>query len=344
MRTMAPTVLTRRASVALGIGWPLVLRARAAPRIFHVMSFDSPWRWTDGQLAGFREGLDDPQAEVQVFQMDVKRHRGDAARAERGRLAREAVARWKPDLLYLSDDDAVAQVARPLAGSALPIVFSGVNRSLAEHDLEGASNVTGVREREHVVETLHLLKSLAPQIRRLAVISDQGSYWDTVIGRVRGRIAQVEGLQLARIDRVGSFAEYRDRLRACENDVDAVLHLGVLTLADERGTTVPDWVVQRWVVDNIRLPDASFWIDRVHNGTLASVTVSEHEQGLAAGRLARAVLHEGRAPISLPVQATLKGHPAISLPRARQLGLRPSSSVLLSSEVVRRYAWEATNP
>ena len=43
------------------------------------MSFDSPWRWTDGQLAGFREGLDDPQAEVQVFQMDVKRHRGDAA-------------------------------------------------------------------------------------------------------------------------------------------------------------------------------------------------------------------------------------------------------------------------
>ena len=82
-----------------------------------------------------------------------------------GRLARDAVARWKPDLLYLSDDDAVAQVARPLAGSALPIVFSGVNRSLAEHDLEGASNVTGVLEREHVVETLRLLKSLAPQVR-----------------------------------------------------------------------------------------------------------------------------------------------------------------------------------
>ncbi len=22
-------------------------------RILHIMSFDSPWRWTDGQLAGF---------------------------------------------------------------------------------------------------------------------------------------------------------------------------------------------------------------------------------------------------------------------------------------------------
>ena len=344
MRPVVTTALTRRACVALGAGWPLVLRAKAAPRIFHVMSFDSPWRWTDGQLAGFREGLDDPQAEVQVFQMDVKRHPGDAARAERGRLAREAVARWKPDLLYLSDDDAVAQVGRPLARSALPIVFSGVNRSLAEHDLEGAPNVTGVLEREHVVETLRLLKSVAPQIRRLAVVSDRGSYWDTVIGRVRERIAQVDGLQLARVDRVGTFAEYRDRLRACEGEADAVLHLGILTLADEHGATVPDWIVQRWVAEHIRLPDASFWIDRVHNGTLASVTVSEQEQGRAAGRLARAILHEGRSPVSLPVQATLKGHPAISLPRARQLGLLPSSSVLLSAEVARRYAWEATTP
>jgi mevalonate pyrophosphate decarboxylase len=27
------------------------------------------------------------------------------------------VAQWRPDLVYLSDDEAVAQVARPLAGS-----------------------------------------------------------------------------------------------------------------------------------------------------------------------------------------------------------------------------------
>ena len=56
--------------------------------------------------------------------------------------------------------------------------------------------------------------------------------------------------------------------------------------------------------------------------------------------LARAILHEGRAPFSLPVQATTKGWPAICLPRARQLGLKLNASLLLSSEVVRRYAWE----
>ena len=332
--------LSRRSCVALGLGLPLFVRAKPAPRIFHVMSFDSPWRWTDGQLAGFQEALDEPQAQWRVFQMDVKRHSSEAARAERGRMARAAVADWKPDLLYLSDDDAVAQVARPLAGSALPLVFSGVNRSLAEHDLEGAPNVTGVLEREHVVETLRLLKALAPQVRRLAVISDRGSYWDTVIGRVRERLTQVDGLQLVAVDRVTDFADYQAHMKAYEAQADAVLHLGILTLADEQGRTVPYQTVQRWVAEHSPLPDASFWIDRVHHGTLASVTVSETEQGRAAGRLARAILVDRRTPISLPVEATVKGHPAICLARARQIGLSPRSTLLLSSEVVRRYAWD----
>ena len=336
--------LFRRRALSLALAAvPAAAWVRAAPaqrRVFHVMSFDSPWRWTDGQWAGFREGLADPGVQTQVFQMDVKRHATPEAKAERARLALQAIRQWQPDLVYLSDDDAVAGVAQPLAGSDLPLVFSGVNRSLADHGLSGAPNVTGVLEREHVVETLRLLKGVAPRVRRLAVVSDGASYWDTVIGRVRERLAQVDGVVLARLDRVSSFAEYQQRLRDCEKDVDAVLHLGILTLTGNDGATVPHQIVQRWVADHIRLPDASFWIDRVHHGTLASVTVSEMAQGRAAGRLARAILHEARTPISLPVEATTKGRPALCLARARQLGLKPPSSLLLSSEVVRRYAWD----
>ena len=317
------------------------VRANPTPRrIFHVMSFNSPWRWSDGQWSGFREGLADPGAQTQVFQMDVKRHRSAEATRERARLALQAIRQWQPDLVYLSDDDALAGVALPLAGSALPLVFSGVNRSLADHGLSGAPNITGVLEREHVVETLRLLKGVAPQVRRLAIISDGASYWDTVIGRVRQRLSQVDGLVLARLDRVTRFAEYQQRLRQYEREVDAVLHLGIFTLAGDDGATVPDQIVQRWVAEHIRLPDASFWVDRIHNGTLASVTVSEVEQGRAAGALARAILRDGRSPISLAVQATTKGRPALCLRRAQQLGLQPPSSLLLASDVVRRYAWE----
>ena len=103
---------------------------------------------------------------------------------------------------------------------------------------------------------------------------------------------------------------------------------------------MPYQTVQRWCVENSRLPDGSFWIDRIHHGVLASSTISEREQGRAAGRLARAILVEGRAPSSLPIEPTRLGNPALNLARARQLGLSVRSGLLLSAEVVKEFEWE----
>lgn len=339
----------RQALAAIGGGAAVLGTAHggaaSAPvrRVLHVMSFDSPWRWTDGQWAGFREALAPlgPFAlETEVFQMDTRRHSSPAAKAERGRLALARVQAFKPDLVYLSDDDAVAEVGQALAGTAVPVVFSGVNRSLAEHGLDGAPNITGVLEREHVAETLRLLQALLPDMRRVAVVSETATYWDAVVQRVEERLPLVPGLYLHQVHRVRSLADYRRALADCERHCHAVLQLGILTLAADNGASVPSTEVQRWVADHVRVPDASFWLDRVHHGTLVAMAVSEEEQGRAAGRLALGILAHGRAPDDLPVLPTTKGRPVLSLARARRLGLQPSSSLLLSTEVVQRFAWE----
>jgi hypothetical protein len=44
------------------------------------------------------------------------------------------------------------------------------------------------------------------------------------------------------------------------------------------------------------------------------------------------------------VVPTTQGQPAISLARARQLGIQVSSSLLLSAEVVRHFAWATGAP
>lgn len=343
----APTATRRRhvvlggaGSLVLGAFVPRVTRARAAPRIAHVMSFDSPWRWTDGQLNGFREALGLPEADIRVFQMDVKRHASDAAKAERGREARAFVDAFAPDLLYASDDDAQQHVTRHYLGTRLPLVFSGVNRDPASHGFDGAANVTGVLEREHAAETLRLLRELLPTLRRVTVLSDEGTYWDAVIQRVQQGAAAVGGLAPLQVVRTRTLADYQRAVSAARGEADALLHLGVLTLVDGAGRPVPYQAVQRWVVEHSVLPDASFWIDRVFHGTLASVTVSEMEQGRAAGRLARAILVDGAAPASLPIRATTKGHPAINLKRAQALGLTVRSTQLLQSEIVRGYEWD----
>ena len=44
-------------------------------RILHIMSFHSPWEWTDSQFTGFKDGLSDLKVEFKVYQMDAKRQK-----------------------------------------------------------------------------------------------------------------------------------------------------------------------------------------------------------------------------------------------------------------------------
>ncbi len=98
--------------------------------------------------------------------------------------------------------------------------------------------------------------------------------------------------------------------------------------------------VVRWTTENSQLPDFSFWKDRIPYGTLCAVYVSGYDQGRAAGRIAHGILVEGRNPASYPMEPTIKGEPIISLARAKRLGIRISSDLLLTATVVTEFQWE----
>ena len=60
-------------------------------KILHVMSYHSPWRWTDWQLESFQQALGVP-VEVKVFQMDTKRNSTPEAKERVGAGGRALVA------------------------------------------------------------------------------------------------------------------------------------------------------------------------------------------------------------------------------------------------------------
>jgi ABC-type uncharacterized transport system substrate-binding protein len=308
-------------------------------KILHVMSYHSPWRWTDGQWQGFQEALRGVPIETRVFQMDTKRYSTPAQMEARGREARALIEQWQPDLLYTSDDDAQEVVARHYVNGRIPVVFSGVNKDPAAYGFTGSRNVTGVLEQEHFVESVRLLQALVPGARRLAVVFDDAPMWAPVQQRVRQGLAQLPGVEFVAWDVIRSFEQYQARLREYHGIADAVALIGIFNFKDQAGRNVPHQEVLRWTAENSRLPDLGFWIDRVHHGTLVAVTVSEREQGLAAGRLARAILADGVAPSQLAMKPTTKGLPALSLARARQLGVQPRSGLLLTAEVIEQFEW-----
>lgn len=309
-------------------------------KILHIMSFHSPWRWADGQLQGFKEAMKDVSVEYRVFQMDTKRNSSTEAKEKKGKEARELIDEWKPDLVSTSDDDAQEYVAKYYVNKDTPFVFSGVNADPKLYGFTGSRNITGVLEQEHFVESVKLLKAIVPDVKRIVAVFDDASMWNPVMKRMKEKERELPGVQFVAWDVIHTFAEFKKKIREYPGQADAIAMIGIFNFKDEHGKDVPYQEVLKWTAENSRLPDFSFWDDRVYYGTLCSVTVSAREQGLAAGQMARAILVEGKSPDSFVMKPTVKGNPVVSLARATKLGIKVNSGVLLSAEVIQKFDWD----
>ena len=309
-------------------------------RILHLMSYHTLWEWTDQQFLGFKTALEELKTEYKVIAFNQK-NVTDKELQQCISKAQNLIKSWKPDLVYTSDDYVQEAIVKDYINTALPFVYSGVNISPETYGFETAKNITGILEQELFLPTVELLSDIVPGIRTLAIITDNGEMWKETL--VRMQAAARDNLPDIRVigwDVIDTFREYKEKVTAYQEQVDAIGFLGIFLFKDEKGNHVAFEDVLRWTADNSRLPDFSFWKDRVSQGTLCAVPVSAYEQGLAAGKIAYAVLAENRSPADFPARPTNKGLPVISLARARRLGLNIDSGILLSVQVETKFDWE----
>lgn len=309
-------------------------------KILHVMSYHLPWEWTETQFSGFKEALGDLNVEYRVFQMDTKKNSSEQGKEKMGKEARDLIDSWQPDLVYTNDDDAQQYVARHYVNREIPFVFSGVNAAPEKYGFAGSSNITGVLEQEHFVESVLLLNEIVPSVKKIAVIVDRDVMWEPVVARMKAKQAQLPRIDFISWDAIETFAEYKQKIEALQQQADGVALIGIFGFKDQAGANVSFKEVLQWTAEHSKLPDFSFWGNRVSLGTLCAVTVSGYEQGLAAGRIAHKILTEGRRPDSFPIEPSVKGVPMISLARAASLGIKVKTTTLLSSQVIEKFEWE----
>ncbi len=310
-------------------------------KIIHVMSYHSPWEWTDSQLDGFKAALKGLDVQYNVMQMDSKRRSNEDWMQEISKEIRKTIDASKPDLIFASDDTAQQYVTKYYVNSSIPIVFSAVNASPDKYGFDGSKNVTGVLERIHYVQTLHLLKKLVPTIRKIAIISDTGKMWTPVIEEeIKPKQGSLPDIEVVSYDVIATFDEFKQKVLAYQSQVDALGFLGVFEFKDEAGKNVPMEDVLKWLQANSKLPDFSFWEDRVLKGTLCAIAVSGYEQGYQAGVFARRILVDGKSPSELDIISTERGVPLINLVTAKRLNIEPTGDVLKTVKVINSIALE----
>ena len=319
-------------------------------RIFFLHSYhpEFPSNLVEGYTLGFEQFSKEiseetgMNIEAKVFYMDFIR-KSEEEEKEAAREAKKLVDEFEPDLIFASDDPAQEFVIMPYyLNSDIPVVALAVNKEPETYNFVGSKNVAVVLEKEHLVESVDLLKNLFPYVKRIGVIASPYAQWKDIFEDLEGRSENIPDVEFVGWDITESYSDFQAKVIDYQDDVDALLLSPPVDYRYESGSTVPMPTAIRWVAENNNIPEITLW-DVIEYGFLGAVVVSPEEQGKEAGKIAYEILIKGKKPSSFPFKPTKKGRQMINLARAKKLGINKEdipSIILINSEVYEEFPWE----
>lgn len=304
-------------------------------RVLLVHSYWHDFTQVNDITQGVRAAFEGSNAELKVFYMDTKRRSNPEWLTESGRLAKDKVEEFKPHVVIAADDNAQEYFAKDYANlkGAPYFVFCGVN---AEPEIYGypAKNITGVLERDLVLQSIDLLLKLKPDVKKVAVLGDDGPTTGIVNAYIRSLDLPVE---ITQIHAVSCFSEWKALMATLQNKVDALILNSYRAVRLECGgvQSMEPGELMRWTVRNNSLPSVCFNAPSIDDGVLCGISGSFVEHGFAAARIARDIL-QGLTPEQIPVTVNQKGVIMLNLKTAATLGIEiPYSIIRVANKVIR---------
>lgn len=139
--------------------------------IFYINSYHAGYGSSDDVMEGITEILAAENVELKTFFLDAKRKTTDPEIQKSLKDALYEIEKFKPDLLIVSDDNAVKDLVVPhFNNTKLPVVFCGVNWSAEQYNL--GDNVTGMLEVLPLRELFSEVISNYPDTKKLTVLSE----------------------------------------------------------------------------------------------------------------------------------------------------------------------------
>jgi ABC-type uncharacterized transport system substrate-binding protein len=310
--------------------WPIAARAQQGQRMRRIgvltnLAADDPE--SQSRNAGFLQGLQELGWAVgRNASIDYRFTLGEPERTRK--YAGEIVA-LAPDVILSVGAAATAAIQQ--ATRTVPTVFvllpdpvgAGVVESLARP----GGNATGFTPYEFGMSAkwLELLKEIAPEVTRAAVIRDasasgvgQFAGIQTASSTLRTTVSPIGVGDAAEIDRgITAFARFpHGGLIVTGSALSAVHHHLIISLAARH-----------------KLPAVYFTRFFVRNGGLVSYGADLVDQHRRAASYVDRIL-KGELPADLPVQAPTKYETAINLKTAKALGLEVPATLLARADEV----------
>lgn len=293
-------------------------------KIMYVNSYHQEFPPSAEITAGVHETLSGGPYEVSTYFMDTKRNPDVDFIEKRASELLDKIQEEEPDLLIVSDDNAVKFLVEPNPQIKIPIVFCGVNWSAEQYDLS-QHNITGILEILPVQESLETMKAYYPSIQNLLVLNE-----NTTTSR------KTKPLLDAICDRVGISVDQElvDDFESWKAIFKKANETHDLIYLQTRGA-IKGWDHEeavRFIDQHIRVPLITCESFMMPYAVIGLTQVSK-EQGLLAARAAMKIL-EGAGPADIPVSRNQQSKVWINRRLAEKIEFTATEEMLGNATVV----------
>lgn len=324
----------------------------AGTRVLIVHSYSNAFPWTarlnDGIIEGLRrmDYTDGQDYQLRTFFMDTRvKYTSSEQVQERALEALRMMESYAPDILFVTDDNALKEVAVSYAlqhpGTPVATVFSGVNvdpsvYSPIESLGRPGSPITGALERIPYTDAFRLGKRLFPDASKIVILGDaSGSSAFVVHTFEQDYPGPTDDAPLEVLDFVllETFDDWKAAILDYQDKADIIGVLNYQQLTDGRGNVVAAEDVVAWMLENNRLPELGLVSEWAEDGILVSAGNSGYKTGIYAGVVGGRILR-GQDPGTIPIVDPGEMDVEYNLQRARMLNIEfPSTELVAAAEV-----------
>lgn len=292
-------------------------------KVLYVDSYHEGYEWSDGEVRGVENVLNNTGIELKIFRMDTKRNDTEAFGKQAGLKAKSVIEDFKPDVVIAADDPAFKYVIMPYyKDAALPFVFCGMNWDVS---IYGApyKNTAGMIE-----------ISLTPQLTSYLREYSRGDRIGFIAGNTTTDLKNAEyykklfNITLTKRYHVKTFEDWKEAFLKLQNEVD------ILIVENNAGiTSWDDKEAEAFVLENTKIPAGATQVYMTRYSLISFTKIAE-EQGEWSAQAALRILN-GTRPSDIPVVTNKRGELFVNLKIADKLGVVINPELLKNSKVIR---------
>lgn len=302
-------------------------------KVLYIASYHSTFSWVKEIERGVKKSFFDKKIKMEYdsFYMNTKIDSKPEQIKSKANEAKEIITKFNPDIIIVSDENALNSVALPLRNSKYNFIFCGINGEPEQYNLP-ASNITGVLERHHFIDAIKILKLIKPKVKNIAVLSENSESSQLIISQLKKDTKNMH-VNFVGIHQTNSYEKWKELVLNYQKKADALMIILYFTLKDKYGEPVDGREVIEWTTENSDLPEVSTFTFLPEDGGLLSVSVNGFSQGYMAADMAIKVL-KGEKLSNLNIKSTKDGIIYINAQRAQSLKLKIPVQLIESSKII----------